>query len=54
MTLPEEEARERHDGEVQQCPWCGGWYSAHSPRVCFACAVGLEDSKGYHPDGVGP
>ena len=53
MTLTEEKARERYD-DPQKCPCCGGWYSPHSPPVCFACAVGLDDAKGHHPDGVGP
>lgn len=38
------EAEERHgEGEVQQCPGCEGWHSIHSPPVCFACAVGLDE-----------
>jgi len=36
-----EEAKEHFD-EVQKCPECGGWYSANSLPVCFACAVGLR------------
>jgi hypothetical protein len=50
MTYTKERAEEMHD-KVQQCPGCGGWYSAHSAVPCFACATGLHpNSKGHHPD----
>lgn len=36
-------------GEVQQCPRCDGWHSKHSPPLCHACAMGMEQPA--HPDG---
>lgn len=30
------------EGQIQECPACGDWHSAHSPPLCFACAVGLD------------
>lgn len=55
MTYTRDRAIEMYgEDEIQQCPCCAGYYHANSPGRCFACAVGLTDSKGHHPDGVGP
>lgn len=55
MTYTKERAIELYgESNIQQCPSCEGYYSANSPPKCFACAVGLTDSKGHHPAGVGP
>lgn len=28
--------------KIQQCPSCEEFHSAHSPPVCFGCAMGLR------------
>lgn len=28
--------------EIQQCPSCGEFHSAHSPPRCFGCAFGIK------------
>jgi len=28
--------------KIQQCPHCDEFHSAHSPPVCFGCAMGLN------------
>jgi len=53
MTYTQERAAEQYGADgIQQCRLCGGWYSALSAQPCFACAVGLTDSNGHHPEGV--